>query len=230
MVGTRLLVIEDDVAYASTLKIHFEMAGCKVFVANDGQEGLLAFKKWIPDLVLLSFSMRRGNGQQILLDLRAAEDVPVVALLARNEVFDKVLALDMGADDVMVKPAELKELTARVRALLRRTKPKSASAKGDVVRYDNFEISQEKFELWLGGEKVKIPPKELQLLYCLAAHPNRVFTREQLLNHVWDFAFLGDSRTVDVHIKRLREKLKGVSDKWTLRTVWGIGYKFELRN
>jgi len=150
---------------------------------------------------------------------------------AKGETFDKVLGLEMGADDFVVKPFDLKELSARVKAVMRRYQSHlHKEDDDDVIKYENFEISQNRFELKLKGKKVDIPPKELQLLYCLASNPNRVFSRELLLEHVWDFAFLGDSRTVDVHIKRLREKLEGVSDKWALKTVWGIGYKFELYN
>ena len=145
------------------------------------------------------------------------------------DALDQVAAFEAGADDIVCKPFDLPVLAARLKAILRRTRKSEEALAGDVIRYDNFEISRERFELKLRGIKVNIPPKELQLLYCLASNPNRVFSREQLLEHVWDFAFLGDSRTVDVHIKRLREKLKDVSPKWSLSTVWGIGYKFELK-
>lgn len=231
MVGTKILVIDDDPNICDILKTHFENEGCEVITANDGVAGVATFKAIAPDIVLLDIMMPKLDGQQVLAEIRKESAKPVIMVTAKGEVFDKVLGLEMGADDFVVKPFDLKELSARVKAVLRRYQAHlHREADGDVIRFENFEISQDKFELKLCGKKVDIPPKELQLLYCLASNPNRVFSREQLLEHVWDFAFLGDSRTVDVHIKRLREKLEGVSDKWALKTVWGIGYKFELYN
>ena len=230
MVGTKLLVVDDDPNICDILKTHFEKEGCEVLTASDGVEGLSAFRAGSPDLVLLDIMLPKMDGQQVLAEIRKESQKPVIMVTAKGEVFDKVLGLEMGADDFVVKPFDLKELSARVKAVLRRYRSHLQLDEGDVIKFENFEISQEKFELKLKGKKVDIPPKELQLLYCLASNPNRVFSREQLLEHVWDFAFLGDSRTVDVHIKRLREKLEGVSEKWALKTVWGIGYKFELYN
>lgn len=230
MVGTKILVVDDDLGICDILKVHFEAEGCEVVVANDGAQGIVVFKNTHPDLVLLDIMLPKKDGQQVLSEIRKEYTTPIIMVTAKGEVFDKVLALEMGADDVVVKPFDLKELSARVKAILRRSQSQYHQEDSDVIKFDNFEISQEKFELKLCGKKVDIPPKELQLLYCLASNPNRVFSREQLLEHVWDFAFLGDSRTVDVHIKRLREKLDGASDKWALKTVWGIGYKFELYN
>ena len=230
MVGTKLLVVDDDPNICDILKTHFEKEGCEVLTAGDGIEGLSVFKSASPDLVLLDIMLPKMDGQQMLTEIRKDSQKPVIMVTAKGEVFDKVLGLEMGADDFVVKPFDLKELSARVKAVLRRYRAHFQTDEGDVIKFENFEISQEKFELKLKGKKVDIPPKELQLLYCLASNPNRVFSREQLLEHVWDFAFLGDSRTVDVHIKRLREKLEGVSEKWALKTVWGIGYKFELYN
>ena len=230
MVGTKILVIDDDPNICDILKTHFESEGCEVLTANDGVEGVTVFKTAAPDIVLLDIMMPKLDGQQVLAEIRKDSAKPVIMVTAKGEVFDKVLGLEMGADDFVVKPFDLKELSARVKAVLRRSQTYVMPDEEDVIRFENFEISQDKFELKLRGKKVDIPPKELQLLYCLASNPNRVFSREQLLEHVWDFAFLGDSRTVDVHIKRLREKLEGVSDKWALKTVWGIGYKFELYN
>ena len=231
MVGTKILVVDDDPNICDILKTHFENEGCEVIAANDGVEGLAAFKATSPDIVLLDIMMPKMDGQQLLTEIRKDSNKPVIMVTAKGEVFDKVLGLEMGADDFVVKPFELKELSARVKAVLRRYQSHTRQEDNDdVIKFENFEISQDRFELKLKGKKVDIPPKELQLLYCLASNPNRVFSREQLLEHVWDFAFLGDSRTVDVHIKRLREKLEGVSDKWALKTVWGIGYKFELYN
>ncbi len=230
MVGIKLLVVDDDPNICDILKTHFEKEGCEVLVAADGAEGLSLFKSGSPDLVLLDIMMPKMDGQQALNEIRKDSAKPVIMVSAKSEVFDKVLLLEMGADDFVEKPFDLKELSARVKAVLRRYRTHVNQDEGDVIKFENFEISQDRFELKLRGKKVDIPPKELQLLYCLASNPNRVFSREQLLEHVWDFAFLGDSRTVDVHIKRLREKLEGVSDKWALKTVWGIGYKFELYN
>ena len=231
MVGIKILVVDDDPNICDILKTHFENEGCEVVTANDGLEGVATFKAISPDIVLLDIMMPRMDGQQVLAEIRKESSKPVIMVTAKGEVFDKVLGLEMGADDFVVKPFDLKELSARIKAVLRRYQSHlHHEADDDVIRFENFEISQDKFELKLKGKKVDIPPKELQLLYCLASNPNRVFSREQLLEHVWDFAFLGDSRTVDVHIKRLREKLEGVSDKWALKTVWGIGYKFELYN
>lgn len=231
MVGTKILVIDDDPNICDILKTHFENEGCEVITAGDGLEGVSTFKAVSPDIVLLDIMMPKLDGQQVLAEIRKDSSKPVIMVTAKGEVFDKVLGLEMGADDFVVKPFDLKELSARVKAVLRRYQPHMhREVDDDVIKFENFEISQDKFELKLRGKKVDIPPKELQLLYCLASNPNRVFSREQLLEHVWDFAFLGDSRTVDVHIKRLREKLEGVSDKWALKTVWGIGYKFELYN
>ncbi|MBR6727044.1 MAG: response regulator transcription factor [Clostridia bacterium] len=228
MVGTKLLVVDDDPNICDILKTHFENEGCEVLTAGDGVEGLSLFRSSNPDFVLLDIMLPKMDGQQVLAEIRKESSKPVIMVTAKGEVFDKVLGLEMGADDFVVKPFDLKELTARIKAVLRRYQSHMRQDNSDVIKYENFEISQEKFELKLKGKKVDIPPKELQLLYCLASNPNRVFSREQLLEHVWDFAFLGDSRTVDVHIKRLREKLEGVSDKWALKTVWGIGYKFYI--
>ena len=230
MVGTKLLVVDDDPNICDILKTHFEKEGCEVVTAGDGVEGVNLFRSASPDLVLLDIMLPKMDGQQVLAEIRKESTKPVIMVTAKGEVFDKVLGLEMGADDFVVKPFDLKELSARIKAVLRRYQSHNRQSDDDVIKFENFEISQERFELKLKGKKVDIPPKELQLLYCLASNPNRVFSREQLLEHVWDFAFLGDSRTVDVHIKRLREKLEGVSDKWALKTVWGIGYKFELYN
>ena len=182
------------------------------------------------DLLILDVMMPKIDGLQACMRIREFSNVPVIMLTARSEDTDKILGLSMGADDYVVKPFDLKELSARIKAVLRRYQSHVGQEDGDVIKFDNFEISQEKFELKLKGKKVDIPPKELQLLYCLASNPNHVFSREQLLEHVWDFAFLGDSRTVDVHIKRLREKIENVSDQWELKTVWGVGYKFEVED
>ena len=172
----------------------------------------------------------RSDGWQVCREIREISSKPIIMVTAKGEVFDKVLGLELGADDFVVKPFDMKELSARVKAVLRRYQAQGSPNDDEVIRFDNIEISKLKYELKLKGKSIDIPPKELELLYFLASNYNRVFTRDALLDKVWGFDYLGDSRTVDVHVKRLREKLEGVSDKWTLKTVWGVGYKFELLN
>ena len=224
---TKLLIIDDDANICEMLKLYFENEGYKVKTANDGIEGISYFKIYEPDLVLLDIMMPKKDGWQVCREIREISPKPVIMITAKGEVFDKVLGLELGADDFIVKPFDLKELSARIKAVLRRYNAHSKTKDDEVVRFENIEISLQKYELTLKGESIDIPPKELQLLYFLASNCNRVFTRDQLLDKVWGFDYLGDSRTVDVHIKRLREKLEGVSDKWSLKTVWGVGYKFE---
>ena len=229
MLDTKILVIDDDVAVCEMLKNYFEKEGYEVKTVNDGILGIDSFKLYNPDIVLLDIILSKKDGWQVCREIREVSNQPIIIISAKNDTFDKVLGLELGADDYVVKPFDIKELSARVKAVLRRTRLHSA-AKNDneVIKFDNIEISLEKYELKLGGKSVSIPPKELELLHFLAYNRNRVFTRDQLLDKVWGFDYLGDSRTVDVHIKRLREKLEGVSDKWILKTVWGVGYKFEI--
>ena len=229
MVGIRLLVVDDDPNICDILKTHFEKEGCEVITAGDGAEGISLFRSAAPDLVLLDIMLPKMDGQQVLAEIRKESAKPVIMVTAKGEVFDKVLGLEMGADDYLVKPFDMKEVSARVKAVLRRYSGHE-NDDSEVIKFDNLEISLQKYELKLAGKAVDIPPKELELLYFLASNYNRVFTRDALLDKVWGFDYLGDSRTVDVHVKRLREKLEGVSDKWTLKTVWGVGYKFELLN
>lgn len=226
--ATKLLVVDDDVNICDLLKIYFENEGYEVKTAADGAEGVTAFKMYDPDLVLLDIMMPKKDGWQVCREIREISSKPVIMITAKGEIFDKVLGLELGADDFVVKPFDMKELSARVKAVLRRYQTQGTRRDSDVIKFDNIEISHEKFELKLRGKPVDVPPKELELLYFLASNFNHVFTRDQLLDKVWGFDYLGDSRTVDVHIKRLREKLDGVSDKWILKTVWGVGYKFEL--
>ena len=209
------------------LKLYFENEGYKIKTANDGVEGLATFKVYNPDLVLLDIMMPKKDGWQVCREIREISPKPVIMITAKGEVFDKVLGLELGADDFIVKPFDMKELSARIKAVLRRFNAHSKTNDDEVVKFENIEISLQKYELKLMGKAIDIPPKELELLYFLASNCNRVFTRDQLLDKVWGFDYLGDSRTVDVHVKRLREKLEGVSDKWVLKTVWGVGYKFE---
>ena len=224
---TKLLIVDDDPNICDMLKLYFENEGYKIKTANDGVEGLATFKVYNPDLVLLDIMMPKKDGWQVCREIREISPKPVIMITAKGEVFDKVLGLELGADDFIVKPFDMKELSARVKAVLRRYNAHSKGNDDEVVRFENMEISLHKYELKLLGKAIDIPPKELELLYFLASNSNRVFTRDQLLDKVWGFDYLGDSRTVDVHVKRLREKLEGISDKWTLKTVWGVGYKFE---
>lgn len=225
----RILVVDDDTSICELLRVYLESEGYEVLTANDGAEGLSRFKMYEPDLVLLDIMLPRMNGWDVCKQIRNISTVPVIMITAKGEVYDKVLGLELGADDFLVKPFEMKELVARVRAVLRRYNVQETPVEsGEVLRFENLEISREKYEVKINGKIVDLPPRELDLLYFLASHSNRVFNRNQLLDRVWSFDYLGDSRTVDVHIKRLREKLEGVSDKWALKTVWGIGYKFEV--
>ena len=225
--NTKLLVVDDDQNICDMLKLYFENEGYEVKTANDGVEGLSVFKIYNPDLVLLDIMMPKKDGWQVCREIREISPKPVIMITAKGEVFDKVLGLELGADDFMVKPFDMKELSARIKAVLRRFNAHSKTVDNEIVKFENIEISLQKYELKLNGKAIDIPPKELELLYFLASNCNRVFTRDQLLDKVWGFDYLGDSRTVDVHVKRLREKLEGVSDKWVLKTVWGVGYKFE---
>ncbi len=224
---TKLLIVDDDPNICDMLKLYFKNEGYKVETANDGVEGLSVFKLYDPDLVLLDIMMPKKDGWQVCREIREISSKPVIMITAKGEVFDKVLGLELGADDFIVKPFDMKELSARIKAVLRRYNAHTRTSDDEVVRFENIEISLQKYELKLNGKAIDIPPKELELLYFLASNCNRVFTRDQLLDKVWGFDYLGDSRTVDVHVKRLREKLEGASDKWVLKTVWGVGYKFE---
>ena len=231
MLDTKILVVDDDINISELLRLYFENEGYEVKTANDGAEGVSAFKAFEPDLVLLDVMMPKKDGWQVLREIREMSSKPVIMITAKGDVFDKVLGLELGADDFVVKPFDTKELSARAKAVLRRySAHNNREDDGEVIKYEGIEISKQKYELKLNGKAIDIPPKELDLLYFLASNYNRVFTRDQLLNKVWGFDYLGDSRTVDVHIKRLREKLDGVSTKWQLKTVWGVGYKFELIN
>jgi DNA-binding response OmpR family regulator len=228
MLDKKILVVDDDPNISDLLKIYLEKEGYEVKVASDGAEGVSYFKMYEPDLVLLDIMLPKKDGWQVCREIREISSKPIIMVTAKGEVFDKVLGLELGADDFVVKPFDPKELSARVKAVLRRYQAHTSQNDDEVIRFDNIEISKLKYELKLKGRSIDIPPKELELLYFLASNYNRVFTRDALLDKVWGFDYLGDSRTVDVHVKRLREKLEGVSDKWTLKTVWGVGYKFEL--
>ena len=228
MTDTKILIVDDDPNISDLLKMYFENEGYDVKLAADGSEGLNYFKMYEPDLVLLDIMLPKKDGWQVCREIREISSKPVIMVTAKGEVFDKVLGLELGADDFVTKPFDMKELSARVKAVLRRYQAHSRQSDDEVIKFENIEIRLQKYELKLKGKSVDVPPKELELLYFLASNYNRVFTRDQLLDKVWGFDYLGDSRTVDVHVKRLREKLEGVSDKWVLKTVWGVGYKFEL--
>ena len=223
-----VLVVEDDSHIADLLQLYLQKEGYAVTLAADGAEGLEKFRAGNPDLVLLDVMMPIMDGWQLCRVIRAESKVPIIMLTAKSETDDKVTGLKAGADDYITKPFEMKEVLARIEAVLRRAE---ITEKADPVRrltFDKLVIDMQAYELVLDGKKVDAPPKEMELLFYLASSPNRVYTRNQLLDEVWGFDYFGDSRTVDVHVKRLREKLEGVSDKWCLKTVWGVGYKFEV--
>ncbi len=229
MLDKKILVVDDDPNISDLLKIYLEKEGYEVKVASDGAEGVSYFKMYEPDLVLLDIMLPQKDGWQVCREIREVSSKPIIMITAKGEVFDTVLGLELGADDYVAKPFDMKVLSARIKAVLRRSQSGAGQPNGkETVKFDNIEISKEKYELKLCGKAIDIPPKELELLYFLASNCNRVFSRDQLLDKVWGFDYLGDSRTVDVHVKRLREKLVGVSDKWQLKTVWGVGYKFEI--
>ena len=224
----KILIVEDETNIADLINLYLKKEGYETMVANDGGKALELYRLFRPDLVLLDIMLPVLDGWSVCAKIRETDATPIIMLTAKGETLDKVSGLEMGADDYIVKPFEMKELLARVHAVLRRTGGDEAKAKR--LSYDGLVIDLDSYELEVMGHRVDTPPKELELLYHLAASPNRVFTRNQLLDEVWGFDYFGDSRTVDVHIKRLREKLEGVSDQWSLKTVWGVGYKFELRN
>ncbi len=223
----KVLIVEDDSNIAELLHLYLEKEGFKTKVAKDGGKGVEYFRSFQPDLVLLDIMLPIMDGWTVLKKIREESAAPVIMLTAKGETEDKVTGLEGGADDYIVKPFEMKEVLARIHAVLRRTGQEEEQ--GDQkLSFDKLVINLDSYELLVDGKRVDTPPKELELLYHLASAPNRVFTRNQLLDEVWGFDYFGDSRTVDVHIKRLREKLEGVSDQWRLKTVWGVGYKFEV--
>jgi len=229
MAAEKILVVDDDSNICELLRLYLEKDGYSVSIANDGEAAVALFKEVQPELVLLDVMLPKLDGWQVCREIRKFSDKPIIMLTAKGETFDKVLGLELGADDYVVKPFDAKEILARIKAVLRRTNvvPQNDSKE---VRYDKLVINLTNYELKVNGERVDTPPKEMELIYHLASNPNRVFTRDQLLDEVWGFDYYGDSRTVDVHVKRLREKLEGVSDKWELKTVWSVGYKFETKD
>ena len=223
-----VLIVEDDRNIQELLQLYLEKEGYAVTVASDGGQGLAKFRAIKPDLVLLDVMMPVMDGWAVCKAIRADSQTPIIMLTAKGETDDKVTGLKSGADDYVTKPFEMKELLARIEAVLRRTGTATVEETSRRLSFDKMTIDMDAFELIIDGKKVDTPPKEMELLFYLASSPNRVYTRNQLLDEVWGFDYFGDSRTVDVHVKRLREKLEGVSEQWNLKTVWGVGYKFEV--
>jgi len=223
----KVLIIEDDDNIAELLRLYLEKDGFMVQIAENGAIGVAEFERFQPNLVLLDIMLPILDGWGVCREIRSVSNVPIIMLTAKGETLDKVTGLEMGADDYIVKPFEIGELIARIHAVMRRF-DSSGSQEIKRLTYDNLTIDMDSFELYVSGKRVEAPPKEMELLFHLASSPNRVYTRNQLLDEVWGFDYFGDSRTVDVHVKRLREKLENVSPKWALKTVWGVGYKFEL--
>ena len=228
MANEKILVVDDDKNICELLRLYLVKEGYNVTMVHDGSAALTEFDKLHPDLVLLDVMMPVMDGWEVCRKIRAKDNTPIIMLTAKGETYDKVLGLELGADDYIVKPFDAKEVTARIKAVLRRSSAKEEENKG-VYDFDNLHLDMNRYELKVKGKVVEAPPKELELLACLAGHPNRVYTRDQLLDEVWGFEYYGDSRTIDVHVKRLREKLEGASEQWSLKTVWGVGYKFEVR-
>ena len=222
-----ILVVEDDRNISDLIQMYLVKEGFEVRIAADGGKAIAEFQKSAPDLILLDIMLPVMDGWAVCAKIRETSKVPIIMLTAKSEVFDRIQGLEMGADDYIVKPFEMKELLARINAVLRRTEIPVDTSK--ILRFDKLTINLDAYELIVDGKKIDTPPKELELLYHLAATPTRVYTRNQLLDEVWGFDYFGDSRTVDVHIKRLREKIENVSDQWELKTVWGVGYKFEVK-
>ncbi len=229
----KIMIVDDDTNIAELISLYLMKECFETLIVNDGEEAIERFKDFKPNLILLDLMLPGIDGYEVCREVRRASQIPIIMLSAKGEVFDKVLGLELGADDYIIKPFDSKELVARVKAVLRRQQPCAASEDeeeehGEFVKYTDLVINQTNYSVVYGGMIIDMPPKELELLYFLAKHPNQVFTREQLLDHIWGYEYIGDTRTVDVHIKRLREKIKDRAN-WSLATVWGIGYKFEVR-
>ena len=229
MDNQKILIVDDDANICELLRIYLEKDGFSTLVATDGEQAIAFAQRYDPELILLDIMMPKLDGWQVCREIRKNSSVPIIMLTAKGETFDKILGLELGADDYITKPFDTKEVVARIKAVLRRSGERSKSNDIKEVRFDKLRINLTNYELVVDGKTVDTPPKELELVYHLASHPNRVYTRDQLLDEVWGFDYYGDSRTVDVHVKRLREKLEGVSDAWSLKTVWGVGYKFEVK-
>ena len=224
----KVLIVDDDQNICELLRLYIEKEGYDTRIANDGKAALEVFDEYNPDLIMLDIMLPELDGWQVCREIRKKSQCPIIMLTAKSEVFDKVLGLELGADDYVVKPFEAKEIVARIKAVLRRSGTNDEDAVKE-VHYDKLSVNLTNYELRVNGVQVDTPPKEMELIYHLASNPNRVFSRDELLDQVWGFDYYGDSRTVDVHVKRLREKLEGVSDQWELKTVWGVGYKFDVK-
>ena len=229
MSAVKILIVDDDRNICELLRLYIEKENFETAIANTGRAALDLFASFHPDLILLDIMLPELDGWQVCREIRKTSQCPIIMLTAKGEVFDKVLGLELGADDYVVKPFEAKEVVARIKAVLRRI-GKTDKPAVQIVEYDKLSINLTNYELKVDGKTIDTPPKEMELIYHLASNPNRVYTRDQLLDEVWGFDYYGDSRTVDVHVKRLREKLEGVSDQWSLKTVWGVGYKFEVKD
>lgn len=226
--ASKILIVDDDSNICELLRLYLEKDGFDTMIAVDGESAVRLANAEKPDLMLLDIMLPKMDGWQVCREIRKTSELPIIMLTAKGETFDKVLGLELGADDYVSKPFDTKEVVARVKAVLRRTSYNNLSDVKE-VKFDNLVINLTNYELVVNGVSIDTPPKELELIYHLASNPNRVYTRDQLLDEVWGFDYYGDSRTVDVHVKRLREKLEGVSTNWSLKTVWGVGYKFEVK-
>lgn len=226
----KILIVDDDTNIAELISLYLTKECYEVKIVTDGEQALQVFDSFAPNLILLDLMLPGIDGYQVCREIRTRSNTPIIMLSAKGEIFDKVLGLELGADDYMIKPFDSKELVARVKAVLRRFQPAKleTGSESKIVQYPDLIINQTNYSVIYQGHTVEMPPKELELLYFLASSPNQVFTREQLLDHIWGYEYIGDTRTVDVHIKRLREKIKD-HDSWRLATVWGIGYKFEVK-
>ena len=224
---TKVLIFDDDINICELIKLYVEKEGYSAKIVNDGLKAISTFKDFTPNIVVLDIMLPGSDGWDVCREIRKVSNIPIIMLSAKDETFDKVLGLELGADDYVVKPFEPKELMARIKAVLRRYDKKSNDV--NQVVFPNLVIDKSNYTLKIHGKDMEIPPKELELLFFLASNTTKVFTRDQLLEHVWGFDFFGDSRTVDVHIKRLREKLEPPDTHWQLKTVWGVGYKFEVK-
>ncbi len=233
----KILIVDDDVNIAELISLYLTKECFDTLMVHDGEEAITKFAEYQPNLILLDLMLPGIDGYEVCREIRKNSSVPIIMLSAKGEIFDKVLGLELGADDYVIKPFDSKELVARVKAVLRRfhqapsqTAPVAEVAEqtGDYVAYPDLIINQSNYSVLYYGNTIEMPPKELELFYFLASHPNQVFTREQLLDHIWGYEYIGDTRTVDVHIKRLREKIKDHTS-WSLSTVWGIGYKFDVK-
>ena len=228
MANKKVLIVDDDTNICELLRLYLEKDGFDTVIANDGEAAIVKFNVEEPDIILLDIMLPKLDGWQVCRTIRKNSTVPIIMLTAKGETFDKILGLDLGADDYVTKPFDSKEVVARVKAVLRRSAGGDENAE-KIVKYDKLVINLTNYELIVDGKQIDTPPKELELIYHLASNPNRVFSRDQLLDGGWGFEYYGDSRTVDVHVKRLREKLEGVSDQWSIKTVWSVGYKFEVK-